>query len=181
MFMSRRTLIAPGVKLIGSIIAEGSVKVSGQFEGDLQCAQLIVSRNGHVIGTIEARRLVVDGKVDGPIRGEDVIVKSQAHITGNIECQTLAIEKGARVEGTLTFATDKSVPVRMLPHEPAQHEKEAKILADAEASTRLVELVVEARHQSGNPTLETQEALVYLAQDGNREARRFLKKSFQKE
>ena len=175
MFKLRRTVIAPGMKFVGSITGEGSVKVRGQFEGDLHCAHLTVSQKGHINGAIEARRLVVDGKIDGPIRGEDVLIKSQAHVTGNIECQTLTIEKGARVEGTLAFAADKSVPARMLPHDPARHEKEAEILAEAEASTRLVELVSEAQHQSGNPNFETQQALAYLAQRGNREAKKFLK------
>ena len=101
MFASRRrgTVIAKGLKIVGSVTAEGLVEVNGQIEGELHCTSLMISRGAHVTGTIAAERVVVDGKVEGPIHGGEVVLKSQAHVVGDIKHQSLAIESGAYFEG----------------------------------------------------------------------------------
>lgn len=101
MFASRRrgTVIAKGLKIVGSVTAEGLVEVNGQVDGELHCTSLIISRGAHVAGTITADRVVVDGKVEGPIQGGEVVLKSQAHVVGDIHHQSLAIESGAYFEG----------------------------------------------------------------------------------
>ena len=95
----RGTVIAKGIKIVGSVTAEGLVEVNGQIDGELHCTSLIVSRGAHVTGTIAAGRVVVDGKVDGPIQGGEVILKSNAHVVGDIQHQSLAIERGAYFGG----------------------------------------------------------------------------------
>jgi cytoskeletal protein CcmA (bactofilin family) len=101
MFASRQrgTVIAKGLKIVGSVTAEGLVELNGQVEGEIHCTSLIVSRQAQVAGTIEAERVVVDGSVEGPIRGGQVMLKSQAHVVGDIHHQSLAIEKGAFFDG----------------------------------------------------------------------------------
>ena len=176
MFALRRTTIAEGVKFVGSVTAKGLVQIGGQIEGDLQCAILIITRRAHIIGTIEARHLVVDGKVEGPINGGNVVLKSKAHVVGNIRCQTLIVDKGARVEGRLDFAADKCEPqeIKTFNRDLVRQQEEKKLVAAAEASTRLAELVTEARHQAGNPNFATTEALAFLIERGNDEAKVFL-------
>jgi cytoskeletal protein CcmA (bactofilin family) len=63
-----RTVIAEGLKIIGSITAEGLAEVNGQIEGELHCASLIISRKAQIAGTVTAERVVVDGTVEGPIQ-----------------------------------------------------------------------------------------------------------------
>jgi cytoskeletal protein CcmA (bactofilin family) len=94
MFALRRqgTVIAKGLKIVGSVTAEGLVEVNGQIDGELHCTSLIISRGAHVTGTVAAERVVVDGKVEGPIQGADVFLKSQAYVVGDIHHQSLAIE-----------------------------------------------------------------------------------------
>jgi cytoskeletal protein CcmA (bactofilin family) len=101
MFGSRRggTVIGDGLKIVGSVTAEGLVEVNGQIEGDLHCTSLIVSPKAQIVGSITAERVVVDGRVEGPIHGGDVVLKSQAHVVGDIHHQSLAIEKGAYFDG----------------------------------------------------------------------------------
>jgi cytoskeletal protein CcmA (bactofilin family) len=101
MFASKRqrTVIAEGLKIVGSVTAEGLVEVNGQIDGEVHCTSLIISRKAHVTGTMAAERVVVDGRVEGPIQGGEVILKSQAQVIGDIQHQSLAIEKGAYFEG----------------------------------------------------------------------------------
>lgn len=101
MFALRRrgTVIAEGLKIVGSVTAEGLVEVNGQIDGELHCTSLLISRKAHVSGAIVADRVIVNGRVEGPIQGGDVILKSQAYVVGDIHHQSLAIESGAYFEG----------------------------------------------------------------------------------
>src|SRR6476661_3603362 len=101
MFASKQrgTVIAKGLKIVGSVTAEGLVEVNGQIDGELHCTSLVIARGAHVTGTVTAERVVVDGTVEGPIQGGEVILKSQAHVVGDIHHQSLAIESGAFFDG----------------------------------------------------------------------------------
>ena len=43
MFKRRGTIIAEGLKIRGSVSAEGLVEVNGQIEGDVHCTSLFIS------------------------------------------------------------------------------------------------------------------------------------------
>ena len=53
----RSTVIAKGLKIVGRVTAEGLVEINGQIEGELHCTSLIISRQAHVVGTIQAERV----------------------------------------------------------------------------------------------------------------------------
>lgn len=132
MFGSKRTrtVIAEGLKIVGSVTAEGLVEVNGQIEGELHCTSLIISRKAQVAGTITAERVVVDGRVEGPIQGGEVVLKSQAHVVGDIQHQSLAIDSGAYFEGRSVQARKANGqhperPSKNLPREIANASKAA--------------------------------------------------------
>jgi len=93
------TVIAKGLKIVGSVTAEGLVEINGQIDGELHCTSLVIARGAQVTGTVAAERVVVDGKVEGPIQAGEVILKSQAHVVGDIHHQSLAVESGAYFDG----------------------------------------------------------------------------------
>jgi cytoskeletal protein CcmA (bactofilin family) len=100
MFGRRRSsIVGRGLQVVGTVTAEGLVKVYGQIDCELRCASLIVSRNGHVKGKIKAEKAIIDGKVEGPIEAADVILKSRAHVVGDIHHRSLHLEQGAYFEG----------------------------------------------------------------------------------
>jgi cytoskeletal protein CcmA (bactofilin family) len=101
MFASKRksTVIGEGLRIIGSVSADGPIEVNGQVDGDLHCTSVTVSPKACINGAIKARSAVVNGKVEGPISGEDVVLKSHAFVTGDIQAQSLSIERGAHFEG----------------------------------------------------------------------------------
>ena len=92
-------VIAKGLKIVGSVTAEGLVWVYGQINGELHCTSLVIDRGAHISGTVIAECIVVDGKVEGPIQGGKVILKSRAQVVGDIHHQSLAIESGAFLDG----------------------------------------------------------------------------------
>lgn len=172
-----RTVIARGMKIAGSITAEGTVEVKGQVDGEIDCGALIVARGAQVAGRIVAERIVVDGLVEGPIQAGDVVLKSNARVLGDIACQAVVIERGAFVDGRLLRSlglNGGTIDETELKAIETAREAEARLLAASEVSTRKAELVVEARHLSGNPDLPTDDALAFLAKRGNTQARALL-------
>ena len=100
MFSKRgKTIIARGLKITGSVSADGLVEVNGHIDGDVHCTSLFVSPKAVINGGVEADRVVVNGRVEGPIRGSEVVLKQRAHVVGDIQHQYLAIERGAYFQG----------------------------------------------------------------------------------
>ena len=114
----QKTVIAKGLKIVGSVTAEGLVEVNGQIDGELHCTSLVIARGAQVKGTVAAELVVVDGRVEGPIQGGEVILKSQAHVVGDVHHQSLAIESGAYFDG-------RSVQVRGNGHTPERLERKS--------------------------------------------------------
>ena len=50
----RGTVIAKGLKIVGSVTAEGLIEINGQVDGEIHCTSLNISRGAHVSGTITA-------------------------------------------------------------------------------------------------------------------------------
>src|SRR6185369_17393310 len=111
MFASKSTgtVIAKGLKIVGSVTAEGLVEVHGQIDGELHCTSLVVARGAHVNGIVAAERVVVDGRVDGPIQAREVVLKSQAHVVGDIHHQSLSVERGAFFPSNVAHSSMVSV------------------------------------------------------------------------
>jgi cytoskeletal protein CcmA (bactofilin family) len=130
------TVIAKGLKIVGSVTAEGLVEVNGQIDGELHCTSLVIARGAHVTGTVAAERVVVDGNVEGPIQGGEVLLRSQAHVTGDIHHRSLAIESGAFFDG-------RSVQVRGNGQSPERIERKSsrQIVNHREALARRTERV----------------------------------------
>jgi cytoskeletal protein CcmA (bactofilin family) len=145
MFASKKqntTIIAEGLKIVGSVTADGLVEINGQVDGELHCTSLVVSRKAMIAGTIAAEHVIVDGKVEGPILGGDVVLKSQAHVVGDIACESVIIEKGAFIEGRLVRS--RGANGRLTVIEPANDSEPQ--LTEGEQTKR--KAVVDARHGS---------------------------------
>jgi cytoskeletal protein CcmA (bactofilin family) len=172
-----RTVIAEGMNIGGCIAAEGKIEIKGRVEGEIQCTALEVARSGRVVGRIIAENVAVDGLVEGPIQAREVMLKSHARVLGDIVCQLVVIERGAVVEGRLFRSLGLNAGMlgdADLKALEMAREEDARLLAASEAATRAAELVVEARHLTGNPDLQIDEALDFLAKRGNLQARALL-------
>lgn len=112
------TTVAAGMKIVGTVTADGAVQIEGELEGEVRCGSLVVARGGKIKGPVSAESIVVDGLVEGPIQASEITLKSEAHVLGDIACQTVAIEKGAFIEGKLQRASGANAAASFV--EPAR-------------------------------------------------------------
>jgi cytoskeletal protein CcmA (bactofilin family) len=100
--LSSFSVISNDLRIIGQdlkIITQGSLKVDGEVEGDVQGNEIIIGELGQVRGTVAAEKVTVHGRIAGVIRGRSVALQSSARVEGDIHHMSLAIERGAEFDG----------------------------------------------------------------------------------
>jgi cytoskeletal protein CcmA (bactofilin family) len=96
---SPRQYNGPSVKITGDLWSEGDVQIDGHLCGNINCAQLIVSKDAAVTGVIIAEEAVIRGKITGIIRATRVLLQDTARVKSEIIYQSLSIDEGATFEG----------------------------------------------------------------------------------
>jgi len=96
---SAPSVIGKDLTIVGNAYSAGQVHVSGHFQGDIQCASVVVGEMAVVTGNLEADEIVISGKVTGTLRGKRVKLQAYSRIEGDIYHESLAIEEGAVFAG----------------------------------------------------------------------------------
>jgi len=95
------TLLAKGVVLKGEIHVEGTVRIDGRLDGDIQTrGQVIIGEDGLVQGTITAGSVVSSGRIKAKVMAnERVQLMKTATLIGEVLTPMLIIEEGAKLQG----------------------------------------------------------------------------------
>jgi len=95
------SIIAAGMRIIGDIETDGVVKIEGRVEGSIKAGrQVLIGRQGEVVGDITTREAVVGGHVQGTVvASERLEVQSTSTITGDINTRAVAVMEGGRING----------------------------------------------------------------------------------
>lgn len=102
--------ISADFTITGQIVCKGQAQLDGEVFGNVECAHLIVGKNGHIKGDIKADDVVVYGRVDGSVSGARVALKSGGAVDGDIFHQELSIEMGAVFIGKSARLADAASP-----------------------------------------------------------------------
>jgi cytoskeletal protein CcmA (bactofilin family) len=101
------SIIANGVKIIGSLEAEGAeVQVDGEIEGNCKGGSITIGDTGMIKGDIVCEAVLVNGRVEGSLRARKVQLARNAHVLGDIVHQQLSVEMGAVFEGQCRYLQD---------------------------------------------------------------------------
>ena len=97
------SVIAAGMGVRGDIDSDGTVKVEGSVNGNVQARnQVLVAKGGVVHGDIDAREAIVGGTVEGAIRAaERVEVQSGAAVQGDITTLRISVAEGGAINGAI--------------------------------------------------------------------------------
>jgi cytoskeletal protein CcmA (bactofilin family) len=95
------TLLAKGVVLKGEIHVEGTVRIDGRLDGEIQTkGQVIIGEDGLVQGTITAGTVISSGRIKAKVTAvERVQLLKTATLIGEVHTPVLIMEEGARIQG----------------------------------------------------------------------------------
>ena len=95
------TIISNGVKVEGKISSNGSVRIDGTIQGDIDSqGSITIGELGEVLGKVNGQSITIGGKVQGAINAkEKLILESKADLKGDINTKILVIEAGAKFDG----------------------------------------------------------------------------------
>ena len=69
------SVIAQGVTLSGTLLAQGDVHIDGVIEGNVQCARLALGETGRIKGALQADEAQISGEVIGPISAKHLTLE----------------------------------------------------------------------------------------------------------
>ena len=95
------SVINRGLKVVGNLVSDGGIEVSGTVEGDISSATLTVSEGATVKGTINVESAAILGRVEGEVRSRAVRIAATGQVVGDVKYETMAIEEGAEIEGRI--------------------------------------------------------------------------------
>jgi cytoskeletal protein CcmA (bactofilin family) len=95
------SLIEPGVEMNGRLVVPHSLRVEGEFRGEIESsASVFVSETGAVEAPIRARTVEIRGAVVGDIvASREVVIHPSGKLHGNVETPSLVVARGATFNG----------------------------------------------------------------------------------
>lgn len=109
------SIISEGTRFKGNIISSDSLRIDGEVEGDIDCAEkLIIGPSGKINGNIKGGDVLVSGLVIGNIKAiEGLMLKNKSQVKGDITTRMLTVEPeavfngGCQMEGSFEPAVVK--------------------------------------------------------------------------
>lgn len=94
-------LLGPGTQFDGKLSFEGTVRISGEFRGEIFTNDtLVIDSMADFEGQIEANEVIISGSVKGNIFAKTkVTMHAPAHFTGTVTSPSLSIDDGVVFEG----------------------------------------------------------------------------------
>lgn len=97
------SILAAGMRIIGDVETNGTIKIDGRIEGSVIGArQVMLGRNGAIHGNVHAGEVVIGGLVDGAIVADERLeLQSSAVVNGDIDTKSIVVLEGARINGAV--------------------------------------------------------------------------------
>ena len=109
------TVIGTGSSIRGTVMVSGTLKIDGEFEGDiLNCERIEVGEHGLMRADVEVKDALIRGRVIGSIRALGVIeMKSGSKVEGDVAALSVIMEPGVHFSGRCTMLETGSEAVEM--------------------------------------------------------------------
>jgi cytoskeletal protein CcmA (bactofilin family) len=104
------TLVGASTSIKGTLRAEGTIRVDGIVEGEIQTAgNVIVGRGGKVMASVTAANVMVAGQVKGNISATHRLeIVASGKVWGDITVASLLIEEGGVFRGQSIMKDDNT-------------------------------------------------------------------------
>src|SRR5262250_2258907 len=101
----KESLIAADITIEGKIEGGGSVRIAGNFKGDVNVqGDLTVESGAKLTGSVCADNVTIAGELEGNVeKASRVELTQSAVVIGNVKGDTLTVVSGARMRGHAEF------------------------------------------------------------------------------
>jgi cytoskeletal protein CcmA (bactofilin family) len=101
------SIIAQGCKFDGKVEVRGTLRIEGEFKGDIGTPEsLVIGKTGMVNGKVNVKNAIIGGKLIGNIIAENKIeLQSGSHVEGDIKTKRLVIDEGVFFEGNCSMGS----------------------------------------------------------------------------
>jgi cytoskeletal protein CcmA (bactofilin family) len=98
----------------GELNVQGTLRVDGRVDGQLDADFVILSESAVVKGEIKAKKIIIGGTIDGSIRAQELVeIKSKGRVLGDIFTRRLTIIEGGEVNGKIEMEKEESKVVEL--------------------------------------------------------------------
>lgn len=101
------SILGPGCKVKGNIDLKGTLRIDGDFDGEITCPEtLIIGKSGVVKADVNVKNAVIGGKLVGNVNATNKIeLQTGSHVEGDISTARLVIDEGVFFEGACKMGT----------------------------------------------------------------------------
>jgi cytoskeletal protein CcmA (bactofilin family) len=94
------SIIDDGLKVKGTVNAEGKLVIAGDVEGTLVGKNVVTAQGSHIVARAEVEDIVIAGNFEGDITARNSLrIMRTGNFSGNIVCKTLSLEAGGKLNG----------------------------------------------------------------------------------
>ena len=94
------SIIDDGLKIKGTVNAEGKLVIAGDVEGTLVGKNVVTAQGSHIVARAEVEDIVIAGNFEGDITARNSLrIMRTGNFSGNIVCKTLSLEAGGKLNG----------------------------------------------------------------------------------
>jgi cytoskeletal protein CcmA (bactofilin family) len=99
------SIIGPGMRVVGDLETDGTVRIEGQVDGNIRAGKAVVlGKEGSVQGTILTQDAVISGRLVGTLTAESRLeLQATSRIEGDVHARRLHLEEGAILNGTVNM------------------------------------------------------------------------------
>ena len=106
-----------GTRIRGRVHGDGSLRVEGAVEGDVQVSgDLDLDEGGSIAGDIEAGAVILGGQLTGDVTARgSITIRSTARVSGNMGGAEVVLEEGAAFAGRIEAEFDLPAELSVRP------------------------------------------------------------------
>ena len=119
-------LLGKGTTFEGKLIFEGTVRIDGNFSGEISTKGLLVIGDEAIVhAQVKAEKIIVQGEMHGNIHATKVVeIRGTGKVCGDIRTPSLIVDEGVLFDGTCQMTGQKEkAPVNIQPKKISEEEK----------------------------------------------------------
>jgi cytoskeletal protein CcmA (bactofilin family) len=112
-------LISEGTTVVGDIISDHGIRISGKVKGTVKSnGKCVIASTAEIEGDLKAVDADISGHVNGEITvSNKLVLRETARVVGKVTTSILNVEDGAKLSGTCEMKLEvaKSTPAKTTP------------------------------------------------------------------